>query len=312
MRMRLLLLLLILSFHASGNPADEARLVDPRIAARLEQIAAMRAKPGGTAKLLEVLNDFELTVCQSAAVAALNEHPDPETGKGLLHRWRSIKPGARINAVQLLVARSEWRSALIEALEKGGVLPAELSLNQTQRALLLDDKNSDLAKRAAKFFERKEFAGRKKIIDTILKVLPDEGNLHDGNELYRQRCLICHRHGRLGNAVGPDLSGELKRTAEEFITNFVDPNLVINPSFVTCEVTRKNGAKALGILAEESLESVTLVKGIGLREVIPWQEIASFQTTPKSLMQEGLESGLSPTEFRSLVEFLQSVEPPAE
>ncbi len=62
MRMRLLLLLLILSFHASGNPADEARLVDPRIAARLEQIAAMRAKPGGTAKLLEVLNDFELTV----------------------------------------------------------------------------------------------------------------------------------------------------------------------------------------------------------------------------------------------------------
>ena len=312
MLMRLLLLLLLLSIHASGNPADEAKPVDPRIAARLEKIAALRAEPGGTAKLLEVLNDFELTVCQSAAVAALNEHPDPETGKGMLQRWRSIKPGARINAVQLLVARPEWRSALIEALEKGQVLPAELSLNQTQRAVLLDDKNSDLAKRAAKFFERKEFAGRKKIIDTILKDLPDEGSLHDGNELYRQRCLICHRHGRLGNAVGPDLSGEMKRTAEEFITHFVDPNLVINPSFVTCEVTRKNGAKALGILAEESLESVTLVKGIGLREVIPWQEIASFQTTPRSLMQEGLESGLSPTDFRSLVEFLQSVDPPAE
>ena len=60
------------------------------------------------------------------------------------------------------------------------------------------------------------------------------------------------------------------------------------------------------------MESVTLVKGIGLREVIPWQEIASFQTTPRSLMQEGLESGLSPTDFRSLVEFLQSVDPPAE
>jgi len=312
MQMRLLLLILVFSIHASGKPADEARPVDPRIAARLEQIAAMGAKPGGAAKLVEVLNDFELTVCQSAAVAALNEHPDPETGKGMLQRWRSIKPGARINVVQLLVARPEWRSALIEALEKGQVLPAELSLNQTQRALLLDEKNSDLAKRAAKFFERKEFAGRKKIIDTILKDLPDEGSLRDGNELYRQRCLICHRHGRLGNAVGPDLSGDLKRTAEEFITNFVDPNLVINPSFVTCEVTRKNGAKALGIVAEESLESVTLVKGIGLREVIPWQEIASFQTTPRSLMQEGLESGLSPMDFRSLVEFLQSVDPPAE
>ena len=67
----------------------------------------------------------------------------------------------------------------------------------------------------------------------------------------------------------------------------------------------------LGV-AEESSESVTLVKGIGLREVIPWQEIASFKTTPKSLMQEGLESGLSPTDFRSLVEYLQSVDPPAE
>lgn len=310
--MRPLLLLLVLSIHAAGDPADQAKPIDSKVAARLEQIATLGAKPGGTAKLLEMLDDFELTVCQSAAVAALNEHPDPETGTGLLQRWRSIKPGARINAVQLLVARPEWRLALIEALEKGEVLPAELSLNQTQRALLLDDKNTDLARRAAKFFEHKEFAGRKKIIDSILSELPDEGNLPEGNELYRQRCLICHRHGRLGNAVGPDLSGEVKRTAEEFITHFVDPNLVINPSFVTCEVTRKNGAKAMGILAEESSESVTLVKGIGLREVIPWQEIASFKTTPKSLMQEGLESGLSPTDFRSLVEYLQSVDPPAE
>lgn len=310
--MRHFLLLLVLSIHAAGNPPDEAKALDPKIASRLEQIAAQGAKPGGAAKLLEVLDDFELTVCQSAAVAALNEHPEPETGGKLLLRWRSIKPGARINAVQLLVARPEWRLALIEALEKGDVLPAELSLNSTQRTLLLNDKNPDLAKRSAKFFEHKDFDGRKKLIDSILKDLPDEGNLHDGNELYRQRCLICHRHGRLGNAVGPDLSGEVKRTAEEFITHFVDPNLLINPSFVTCEVTRKNGAKALGILAEESSESVTLVKGIGLREVIPWQEIASFKTSPKSLMQEGLESGLSPSDFRSLVEFLQSVDPPAE
>lgn len=281
-------------------------------AAMLQKIAALSGKPDGAAELVRILDDFQRTVHQCAAVAALAHFTDQETARAVLARWRSIKPGARAGVVQLLVAQPAWRRELLAALKRGDLLPAELGLNAAQRAVLLDENDADLATGFAAFFHRQDFEGRKKLVDAVLAELPEEGNLREGNELYRQRCLICHRHGRLGNDVGPDLTRVAERSEEDLITNVVDPNLIINPSFITCEITRKNGSKVIGILAEETPESVTLVKALALREVVPWQEIALFKTARQSLMPEGLESSLAPVDFRSLVQFLQSADPPSE
>jgi putative heme-binding domain-containing protein len=267
-----------------------------------EIVAAMEDFP----RLLDLLGDHETAEIQQLAVNTLAKARDPALGAAIVARWRSVKPAVRPAIVRMLVDRRSWHSALLDALEKEQIRPAELNLDLEQRRELLRWSGPETAKRAAKFFTDNEYSNRKELVDKLLADLPAEGSLREGNELYRQRCLMCHVHGRLGNPVGPDLTSVSHRSAEDLLTHIVDPNQAINPTYATCEVITQRGEKHYGILREEKPDVVILIKPLAMREVIPRKDIKSFRTIDKSLMPEGLESGMSPFDLRSLIEFLKS------
>ena len=116
---------------------------------------------------------------------------------------------------------------------------------------------------------------------------------------------MCHVRGSIGNAVGPELLGLNHRSTEDLLSHIVDPNMAIHPNYVACTVVTRTGERHTGLLRDESAEAVSVLMPLGSLVTVPRSEVASVTTLNRSLMPEGLESGLLPEELKDLIEFLQ-------
>jgi len=109
----------------------------------------------------------------------------------------------------------------------------------------------------------------------------------------------------IGNAVGPDLGAQAHRSVEDLASNILDPNMAINPAYISYLVETVAGEIENGILQSESAEAVTLLQALGRKVVVPRQQIKRLESTGLSLMPEGLEAGMTPADLRDLIAFLQ-------
>jgi putative heme-binding domain-containing protein len=109
----------------------------------------------------------------------------------------------------------------------------------------------------------------------------------------------------LGNVVGPDLGALAHRSVEDLLSNILDPNMAINPSYIAYTVETASGEIESGILQSESAEAVVLLQALGKKVTIPRKQIKRLQSSGLSLMPEGLEAGLTPNDLRDLIAFLQ-------
>ena len=92
------------------------------------------------------------------------------------------------------------------------------------------------------------------------------GDAARGREIVRSSsdCMACHRVGRTGSALGPDLSRVgLDRRAAELMRALVDPNAEVQPNHRFYKVTPKRGEAVTGRLLNHDTFTVQLfdVKG---------------------------------------------------
>ncbi len=261
--------------------------------------------PADTALLLGRLSGTEPTDVQAAALAVLRARKDEATGVALMDRWRSLAPGVRPRVLQLLLDRRAFQEPLVAALEQKKITVGELSLDLEQRRRLLRSAPA-IAARAARFFGDEEYSNRKALVSDWLGKIPPTGNAARGRALFVETCSKCHRCGDVGERVGPDLSGVAHRSVEDLVGNILDPNMAINPGFVSYQAETKDGDTIVGLLAAESAGSITLVQAGGVKQVLSRKSLAKLESTGTSLMPEGLESGRTPQDLRDLVAFLQS------
>jgi len=119
-------------------------------------------------------------------------------------------------------------------------------------------------------------------------------------------CAPCHVAGGIGNRVGPDLASVAHRSVEDLVSNILDPNMAINPSFAAYEAETKSGETETGVLSAENSTAVTLIQPGGRKVVLPRSALGRLRATGLSLMPEGLEQGRTPQDIRDLVAFLQA------
>jgi putative heme-binding domain-containing protein len=96
------------------------------------------------------------------------------------------------------------------------------------------------------------------------------------------------------------------RSVEDLAFNILDPNMAINPSFVAYEAETKDGEFLSGIVQSETPESVTLLSAQGMRREVARSNLLHFRSGGLSLMPEGLEELMTPSELRDLIRFLQT------
>ena len=289
--------------RAAREVADESAPAEQRLA-DLQLLALADYAAAGPA-LLPLLRSGTPPAIRDQALAVLARSRDVQLARDLVAGWRSLAPSARAPVVNLLLERVPFHEVLMTAIEQEQIKLGELNFDLEQRRRLLRKSTPEIAARAARWIADEEYSNRKKVVEQWLGRLPPSGEAERGRLVFARLCAPCHALGGVGNAVGPDLGALAHRSVEDLLSNILDPNMAINPAYVSFTAETESGDVETGILQAESGEAIVLLQAAGRKVVLPRKQIKRLESSGLSLMPEGLEAGLTPAELRDLIAFVQ-------
>ncbi|HMJ66465.1 MAG TPA: c-type cytochrome, partial [Candidatus Binatia bacterium] len=289
--------------QAKKRALDPSRL--PKLREADIRLLALGTYADVAPTLFMLLAGQEPADIQLAAIEALRQFDDLDIAKKLLERWRSLSPAARSPVLNLLLQRLPFHAVVVSALESGQLTVGELNLDLEQRRRLLWESTPELRERASHLIGDGEYANRKTVIEDWLQKLPTTGDATRGRAIFEKTCAQCHAMDGIGHSVGPDLGALAHRSVEDLLSNILDPNMAINPSYIAYTVETASGEIESGILHSESSDAVVLLQALGQKITVPRRQIKRLQSSGLSLMPEGLEAGLTPSDLRDLIAFLQ-------
>jgi putative heme-binding domain-containing protein len=145
---------------------------------------------------------------------------------------------------------------------------------------------------------------------TELAPLLQGGDPNRGHELFLGKavCTGCHRVGKQGGRVGPDLTkiGAI-RSGRDLLEAIVMPSAAFSQGYESYKVTLKSGEDFIGVRVRDADAALLFRDGSGGETRFNENEIETIEPTKVSLMPEGLLSGLSQEETRDLLAYLQSL-----
>lgn len=255
--------------------------------------------------LLPLFSGVTTPEIQRAALDILRRPTDVAIARGLIDRWPEIHPSLKREVTSLLLSRRAYHGVLLDAIEDHRIKVGELNLDLEDRRRLIAWSSPEIQERARKLIGDGEYGNRQAKVSEWLAKLPDTGNAAKGRLVFEQTCSPCHRIGDIGHEVGPNLTGVSHRSVEDLVSNILDPNMAINPNYLSVSVETKDGELITGILVAETSEAVTLLQPQGIRTTLRRDQISRQESTGTSLMPEGLEATMQPVDLRNLVAFLQ-------
>lgn len=146
---------------------------------------------------------------------------------------------------------------------------------------------------------------REKVTKAYANVTTLTGDAARGRVLYTNVCAVCHRLKNEGNEIGPDLGTIAAKPTEQLLEAILDPNRAVEQRYLTQTITLKDGRQVIGMVAEETSNSITLKLG-ATTEVILRSQIAKNETGTKSLMPEGVESLLNPQQVADVLAWIRA------
>ncbi|HAM70241.1 MAG TPA: hypothetical protein DCM86_01175 [Verrucomicrobiales bacterium] len=240
---------------------------------------------------------------QAAAAAAIADAKDAPLFREALTGWKSYPVRIRRGLLAGAARTAENAAALVDLLERGVILPAELD-PVTQQGLR-GHKLAELAERVEKALGPRVSADRQKVVESFAPALALAGDPRRGGGVFSRGCLTCHRIGDRGQSVGPDLSGVGTRPKESLLADILDPSRQVPGDFVSYSVVTSGGDTLTGLLVSETPGGVTLRRPGTQDEFVPRERVVELQASGKSLMPDGLEAGLTPQDIADLLAFLQ-------
>jgi putative membrane-bound dehydrogenase-like protein len=243
---------------------------------------------------------------QRAAVSSLARLGGDELPAVVLAGWASHSPELRGTVVDALLRRETWSAALLDAIEKQQVSPADIDVPRRQR--LLESKVEKIKQRAQALLGGETATNRQKVVEAHRGVLSmiDKADGTRGAKLFAQNCAVCHRVNDVGQDVGPNLASVRGWTPEMLLTGVLDPNRQVDPKYVAYTVTLNSGETIYGVITAETGGSLTM-KGLdGKERPVVRSEVKSIASTGKSLMPDGFESAMKDSELADLILFVKS------
>src|SRR5262249_35553548 len=154
-------------------------------------------------------------------------------------------------------------------------------------------------------------ADRQKVLNAYRSALDLKGDSTRGKAVFKKVCSTCHRLEDVGVEVGPDLLSALRnKSAEQLLTDILDPSREVDPRYINYIVTTNAGRSFSGMIAAETASSVTLRRAEKAEDVILRNQIELLEATAKSLMPEGLEMQMSKQDLADVIAYLQKVASP--
>lgn len=317
--------------------AKFARLNDPEVAARAQQLGAIWGDPASLKGLLARINDTSATeksrveaiqaarqikgdavrntmlqlldgnnpdALVIASVSALGEIGGDQVGARLIREWAGLSPAARRAVAAAMVSRAEWRSGLLSALEQKTIPVGDLPASTVRS--LVNSRDEATRKRAAAAIGRYREPDADKLKLIAMKrdvVLSGEPDREAGREIAKKTCLVCHKFYGEGAEVGPDLTGVGRSTLDALLHHVINPNEVIGKGYENVEVETKDGRSVNGRLVEDTDSRVKLVSSGPKEDVVGKSDIVTMRVSELSVMPEGLEQ-MPDADFRNLIWYI--------
>jgi uncharacterized protein len=286
--------------------ARDEKATDSRRIDAAKQLVEMRASDESVARqLLELIGPRTAPDLASGLIEAVSASKSSRVGAILVETLPRLSPAVRSHVVKLLLGHSDWSPALVDAIENDQVKISELALDQKQA--LAAHPNRDIAARASQLLARGgglPDPDRQKVLDRLLPLLKEGGDVAKGKLVFQEQCAKCHRHGSEGGQVGPDLSGSAALPRHELLTHIIDPSRSVEGNFVQYNVATVDGRVINGLLASETKTSIELIDVDGKRHPVLREDIDQMAATKKSLMPEGFEKQVTTPAINDLLAFL--------
>ncbi|KAA5547209.1 c-type cytochrome [Roseiconus nitratireducens] len=256
--------------------------------------------------LLTLISPAVPPAVQSAAMDHLSQAGDVEVADALIDRWPSLSQSLRQQCVWQLLSRSKLHQQLLDAIESGRIGLNDLSPAAKQQ--LLQSGSRSMKVRAARLVHTYSSPDKGRLIGRYLEQDPGPGTApaEEGPALFKQHCGTCHLPGESGAAVGASLENLSDPSDASLMTSILDPNRSMEPKYQTYLVQTVDGRSFVGTIESEAGESLTLAHADGKRTVLNRSEIEAMKNTGVSLMPEGFENTLSPSQVHAIIDYLQT------
>ena len=302
---------------------------DGRALVRIKEVAldkdvALPRRRAALRSLIDARADGFRAVCEQlmavrhlSAVAAsgLALFDDLAVADRLLAEWPDLDGAEKPPVLNVLLARPAWTMKLLDAIAAGKVRRTELGVAQARQIRALHDDaltqrltdtwgaiqdTDDATKRAAMQ------SWRQKLGPEALK----RADPAEGRKLYMQSCGACHLLYGAGGSIGPDLTGSGRQNLDYLLENILFPSAIVAPEFRQTTLTLKDGRSLSGVIRSRNNQAV-VIQMIGETATVGLSDIAQQETSPLSLMPEGLLDGLTGVQALDLFSYLMSRSPPA-
>ncbi len=116
-------------------------------------------------------------------------------------------------------------------------------------------------------------------------------------------CGACHAMYGQGGKIGPDLTGSGRANLDYLLENIADPSGVVSADFRMSLLTHKDGRGLSGVVTESNARTLTL-RTMTETLTLDRSDIVKQETSPLSMMPEGLLLAFQPEQVRDLIAYL--------
>jgi putative heme-binding domain-containing protein len=296
----------------------DGRALDDVKAIALDDKADLPAREAALRTLIEARPPDLRTICEQlletrtlniTAVRGLALFDDPAIGTRLAKSYRKFYPPERPAVLDTLVSRPAWAAAMLTNVGDGPGKIARADITAFHARQIHAFRDDALSKQLTETWGelRESAADKKQLIEKLKADLTPEAlakaDLSQGRALYTAVCGACHVMYGQGGKIGPDLTGSGRANLDYLLENIADPSGVVSADYRMSLLTLKDGRTLSGVIAEQTERTLTLRT---LTESLPLDraDIVKTETSPMSMMPEGLLLALQPEQIRDLIAYL--------
>jgi putative heme-binding domain-containing protein len=198
---------------------------------------------------------------------------------------------------------------LLEAVERGTLPPAVAGASIEKAAAHGDVSVRDLFERFLPAEQRVKRLGSVVLPEQILG-LP--GDVERGKQVFfataSVSCKNCHRIGKEGKEVGPELTAIGKKyTRPQLLESLLEPSKLIDPKYVTHLAEIDDGRVVSGLLVKKDDAEVVLKDAQDKEVRVPAEQVLRIVPQQQSLMPDLLLRDMTAEQVADLLAYLESL-----
>jgi putative membrane-bound dehydrogenase-like protein len=274
----------------------------------VRQLVQLKAKEAPDLFRTLALSDGEkaMTV-RTEAARGLVAFDKPDLPKAVLEKWKALPASLQSELVNTLAARKQWAMELLKAMDAKAIDRGLVTDNTVTRMQAFNDKDVNALIEKAWGKTRNTPDELNKLIDkTRASLGTSVGSFTAGKKVFEAQCGKCHKFEGKGAEVGPALDGA-GRDIEYLLANVLDPNRVVGAPYFVRTASLQDGQAIQGLLHAEDDQSITLKTENAVLKRIPKKDLdGAVKVAEKSMMPEGLASGMTEQDFRDLIRYVMA------